>query len=509
VWRALLVYGGAAGAAQLAGVVSGSSRHGLVAALAGMIGAVALALSRKAMLWAVVLGGLIVTGLTQLYLPEVRFIKFLFPLIALLLFCQAVMTRVFDAPRARARVAPVRGGILFWRWAFMLVAAVSAIVNWDPGVAALGFKGYFLMWILVFGLVLSRLGLEDFDGLLKAMLAIAFLQLPFVWHQYETLVPLRERLGPGIIPVDILVGTFGGNALGGGANAVLALFLFVVFACLLGLWKHGALSRTATALLGLPILTPVFFNEAKISVFYLPVIVLLLFHRDVVRKPLRLLGVAGIAAAIFGVLMTAMTVFHPGGELRTWSELIDLTYRQQIADVTELRGQHSELTRWTALTFWAGEHVDEHPVNVLIGHGPGASRMSEDDEWTLTRTLAERRYHEGMRIGYTALSAILWDMGVLGLLALAGLLVAAFRAAGRLAATWAPRDRFRAGIFDGLRAAVCLLAISLAHKDFFVLHLPYQTLFLLIVGYLAVAERQLARDERPKAVVTPLPVRGG
>lgn len=491
--RMLLVYGGAAGAALVAGVVSGSSRLSLVAVLAGMIGAVALALSRRALLWAVVLGGLIVTGVTQLYLPEIKFIKFVFPLAALLLFFHGVMDRIAERP---AMVRPVRCGILFWLSAFLLVAALSAIANWDPGVAALGFKSYFPMWILVFALALSRFAVEDFDGLLKAMLAIALLQLPFVLHQYLTLVPLRQNLGPGIIPVDILVGTFGGNALGGGANAVLALFVFVVFACLLGLWKHGALSGFRTALFGLPIITPVFFNEAKVSVFYLPVIVLVLFYADIIRRPLRLLLVTGIGAGLFAGLMTAMTVFHPGGDLRGWSDLVDITYRQQIADVTELRGQHSELTRWTALTFWAKENAGAHPVNLLIGYGPGASRMPEEGEWTLTRTLAERRYHDGMRIGYTALSAILWDTGVLGLIAILGVFAAAYRTAGRLAIAWAPHSRFRAGIFDGLKAASCLLVISLAHKDFFVLHLPYQTLVFLILGYLLVAQYRLARDDR-------------
>jgi hypothetical protein len=384
-------------------------------------------------------------------------------------------------------------------WAFVLIAGASMIVNWDPGVAALGFKSYFPMWTLLFALALVRFRVEDFDPLLKALLVVAFVQLPFVLHQYLVLVPLRTHLGPGIVPVDILVGTFGGNAFGGGANAVLALFVFIVFACLLGLWKYGALSGMKTALFGLPILLPVFFNEAKVSVFYLPVIVAVLFYTDIVRRPLRLLAVMGAGAGLFAALMTAMMIFHPGGDLRSWSELIDVTYRQQVADVHELRGQHSELTRWTALTFWVNENIGAHPVNILIGYGPGASRMPEEDELAFTKTLAEKRYHEGLRIGYTALSAILWDTGVLGLIAILGIFAAAYRAADYLARAWAPRNPFRAGIFDGLKAAICLIVISLAHKDFFVLHLPYQTLVFLILGYLMIARYQLAQEEQQSA----------
>lgn len=226
---------------------------------------------------------------------------------------------------------------------------------------------------------------------------------------------------------------------------------------------------------------------------YLPVVMLVVFWSDLVRRPLRFIAVGGLATLLFALMMTAMTVFHPGGNLRGWSDLIDVTWQQQIADIEELRGQHSELTRWTALTFWAQENAHAHPLHIALGHGIGASRIAEDGEWSVTRTLAEERYHEGLRIGYTAVSSILWDTGVLGLAAIAGLLISAWRTAGRLAEEHAAvADDFHAGIFDGLKAGVAIVAISLLHKEFFVLHLPYQTLVLLLLGYLALAARRSA-----------------
>ncbi|MDX9740827.1 MAG: hypothetical protein RBT81_06570 [Gammaproteobacteria bacterium] len=485
----LPVYAAAAACALLAGMVSGTGRPGLIALFFAGIAALVLASSRKALLWAVVAGGIVVTGLTQLYLPEARIVKFVVPLISLLLLVYALMDMLAGRPDVLPKTMP---GMVTWMLVFTGIAAVTTLVNWDPGVALLGFKGYFTLWTLVFALLLSRWRVADLDGLLKLMLGIALLQIPFVMHQYLVLVPLREGLGPGVIPVDILVGTFGGNALGGGANAVLALFSFVVFACLLGLWRHGAVSGVVAFSLGLPIIAPVFFNEAKIAVFYLPVVVLLVFWQDLALRPLRFLAVGGAAAILFGLLMTAMTVFHPGGNLRTWSDLINVTWEQQVADIEDLRGQHSELTRWTALTFWAQEHARAHPLHVAVGHGIGASRVAEEGEWSVTRTLAEERYHAGLRIGYTAISSILWDTGVLGLIAIVGGLISAWRTAGRLALEHAGVDPFHAGIFDGLKAGIAIVALSLAHKDFFVLHLPYQTLVLLMLGYLALAARRSA-----------------
>jgi hypothetical protein len=485
--RVVPVYAAAAVCAVFAGMVSGASRPSLIVLMLGGIAALVLASSRKALLWAVAVGGLVVTGLAQLYLPEVRIVKFVVPLISLVLLAHALL----DLLAGRSDVLPLSmSAVTGWMLAFLGIAVVTTLVNWNPGVALLGFKGYFTLWTLVFAMALSRWRIGDLDGLLKLMLAIALLQIPFVVHQYLVLVPLREGLGPGIIPVDILVGTFGGNALGGGANAVLALFSFVVFACLLGLWRHGAMSGPVALALGLPIIAPVFFNEAKVAVFYLPLVVLIVFWRDVALRPLRFLAVGGVSALLFALLMTAMTVFHPGGNLRSWAELIDVTWNQQVADIEELRGQHSELTRWTVLTFWAEEHAHAHPLHIAIGHGIGASRMAEEDEWSVTRTLAEERYHEGLRIGYTAISAILWDTGVLGLISIAAVLYAAWRTAARLAVDHAGTDPFHAGIFEGLKAGIAIVAISLVHKDFFVLHLPYQTLVLLMLGYLALAARQ-------------------
>lgn len=484
------VYAGAVIAALSAGVVSGSSRPGLIALAFGGIAALALASSRKALLWAIVLGGIVITGLTQLYLPEVRTVKFLVPLLSLLLLLYALTDLIVGRDDVLPRKVP---SIIVWMGVFMLIAAIATLVNWNPGVALLGFKGYFTLWTLVFALLLSRWGIAELDGLLKLMVFIALLQIPFVVHQYLVLVPLREGFGPGIIPVDILVGTFGGNVFGGGANAVLALFAFLVFSCLLGLWRRGAMPGGIALPLGLLVIAPVFFNEAKVAVFYLPVAILVVFWSDLTRRPLRFIAAGGLATLLFALLMTAMTAFHPGGNLRGWSDLIDITWQQQIADIDELRGQHSELTRWTALTFWAQENAHAHPLHLAVGHGIGASRIAEDEEWSVTRTLAEERYHEGLRIGYTAVSSILWDTGVLGLAAVLGLLISAWRTAGRLAEEHAAvADDFHAGIFDGLKAGVAIVAISLVHKEFFVLHLPYQTLVLLLLGYLALAARRSA-----------------
>jgi hypothetical protein len=415
------------------------------------------------------------------------------------------MDRVSRPPGVRepaARREAGASGIVFWATAFVVVAAMSSLINWDPGLFILGFKGYFTMWILLYAVILSGWSPRDLGRFPVLFLLLAFAQLPFVLHEYLYLVPLREAYAGQIVPVDVVAGTFGALLLGGGANAVLTLFAVIVVACLLGLWKHGRLSAAATAGLALPVLAPVFFNETKIAVIYLPVVFLVLFYRDIVRRPLRFLLMGGVFFAALALLLTALIFIHPSDEVRSWSDLARLTYEKQTGDIAEQSdAEYSKLTRWTALTFWAGENASAHPIHIALGWGPGASRIIEDDETRLTETLAEKRYGggtTGIRIGYTAFSALLWDVGVVGFLCVLAMFHAAYRAAGRLCSAYRGVDPFRAGVFDGLRAATVVMVISLAHKDFFVSHIPFQTLMLLILGYLVVSQRRLAEEERTR-----------
>jgi hypothetical protein len=502
---AALCHVGAVAAACVAGLVCASGEPVLVAVLLAALFALVVLRSRRHLLPAILAGALLIVGSVQLYAPQVRYVKYVLPVMAAVLLLHALRDRIGAAPRPPSARAPEQGSaVVAWALAFIAIAcasmALAMVENRNAGLIVLGVRDYFIMWSVFFALALARWRPQDrLDALPFLLLAVALLQLPFVAHQYYFLVPLREGLGGGIVPVDIVAGTFGASLFGGGANAVLALFMFMVSACLLALWKSGALPPWIAFALSFLLLSPVFVNEAKVSAIYLPVVFFMLFSRDLFRRPLRFLAAGAVGLGLLALLLSALTAFHPSGELRKWTELVELTVAQQTSHPSERQGQWSELTRVSAITFWAEEQLDAHPVHILFGHGPGASRVQNAEEGVrLARTLAEKRYG-GMRIGYTAISALLWDTGVLGVGAVLGLLLAAYRSAATLARASQGRDAFRAGLFDGIRVAAVLLLISLFHKDFLVFHLPFQTLFLVLLGYLVACERALREAQRSAA----------
>ena len=475
----------AASLGLLAGLISAIGEPLYVAIFAGLVVGGMLAASKRALMWFVIVSGVVITGAAQLYVPGARYIRYVVPVAAVVLLIHAAVERIRQTNQARQQQISWLG---IWAIAFAAVAVFSSLVNWSGvGVAVTGLRGYFQMWPFLVALLLIRWTPADVRSVPKGMFLIALLQIPFALHQYFYLVPRRVGMGHGIVPVDIVAGTFGGDFLGGGANAVLAAFMMIAIACLAGLVKHKAMSIVTASFFAIIFISPVMVNEAKISAIYLPLIFIVIFYKDILVRPIRFLAATIIMMGVLAGLLTALTLSQASGRLQTWSDLITFTIERQTADAAERRGQFSELSRLTALTFWFEENKSANPANILLGHGPGASRV-QDSGIDIAKTLAEKHYG-GVKIGHTAVAALLWDVGIVGLGAVLGMFFAAFRAARWLAQHYRESDRFKAGLFDGLAAGVAVLTLSLAHKDFLVVHLPFQTLVLLIFGYIMISVR--------------------
>lgn len=448
----------------------------------GVLIAGALAFSREATLWVTIVAGIAVAGLAQMYVPGAGYVKYIPPLAALALLAHTVSDWL-QHPR---RSVPSTVQIVL---VFLSLSAFSIALNWQSlGLLLVGLKTYYPMWTLFLGLAMLQWRPQVLDALPRVALWLAVLQLPFVLHQFLMLVPMRQGI-PGVVAVDIVAGTFGGDIWGGAANAVLTVFLITVSACLLGMWRHRALSGPVALAGVVVLLTPLLLNSARAAVIYVPLVFLVLFAGDVFRHPLR--AVAGVsvgALMVFGMLLS-YTALNQDPKTKSWQDLIRNTYEEQVETERERSDNHSSLSRWTALTFWAGEQHRAAPMETLFGHGPGASRVEEGGV-QLARTLALERYG-GRHIGFTAVSALLWDVGVIGLMSVLALFWAGFWQARRLARHFAGVDPVRAGIAEGLSGAMVIMALSLAHKDYFVAHVPYQTVVVCIFGYLAAQIRQL------------------
>ncbi len=206
-WGVLGVIGLVVGISILVGFVSSAGNWKLAALMVGALVGIPLAMSSKVLLWLVIGIGMIIAGLARLYLPDAQLIRWAVVPAALLLAAHGIVHRFLGPVPPGGRVIP---STVWWALGFVFVAVGSTVLNSTNVLTAVtGFKGYFQVWGLLIGLALVKWPQDIIDRLPRVMLAIAFLQLPFVLHQYFVIVPTRTGLGGGIVPVDIVSGTFG------------------------------------------------------------------------------------------------------------------------------------------------------------------------------------------------------------------------------------------------------------------------------------------------------------
>jgi len=470
------------------GFVASTGNLAAVLVVAGLLGGVILISNPTLILWSVLVGGLVVSGLAMLYAPQLQLVRWGVALASLLLIAMAALEQLSPGHQQQQRSLDPIGVKLL---ALAMVVLLSAVIN-GQGVTQIivGLKSYFQVLGLFFALLLLPWPRAVIEAMPKAMLYLGFLQLPFVLHQFVFLVPLRSGYGDGVVPYDVIAGTFGATTFGGGNNAVLAAFLLMIVAVLLALWNNRAISLSRLCLLGVPLVAPVFVTVSKVSVLYLLLIVLVIFRNEIARRPGRALLSGGLIAVVLSGLMVAYTAFY-AEKSETASDLIAGTINQNFSEEQGHGGYY--LNRWTAITFWFEEHHLTRPVPLLFGHGPRSSREGGTG-LDAGATLASRRY-PGMGIGLTGASALLWETGLVGALLVASLFATAYRKAGQL------RTRFRSepaseGLYSGLQAGIAILALSMFHKSFFVFDIAYQTLIMLLFGFLVWSERQAdqARD---------------
>lgn len=492
--------------ALVAGYVASASDVRLIILGLGLIGIMVVFLNPELAVSALMVAALVVVGTAQLYAPGFTLVSWAVGGTAVVMGAYVFVDKLVSLERTGGPVSSI------FVFIFLLVAMsiISAILNQTPlSVMAYGLKGYFQVLGLFFAISLLRWEPRRVNRLPMALIIIAVLQLPFVMHQWFVLVPARANLGDGIVAEDIVSGTLGATMLGGGSNAVLSLLLITAIALVAGLYKNHRMQMVPALVLIAICATPLLLNSNRAALFYLPLAYIIIFIDDVVRRPLR-----GLATGIAMCLLVALLVWanatlgSRSDEFDNWQELLEITVERNSAE------QHGwgeyDLNRLTVLSHWGSEHASKSEIaEMLYGHGPGASREAAGRNLAAIGrdaqivTLASSKY-PSVGIGLTGISALLWEIGILGLLIVIGLFVSAYRAATYLIHRFDDFS-YQKGVAEGLRAAVIILGLSLFFKNAFVFHLPFQALLFTILGYLSFWQRrELAAEmaEHEKLVLT-------
>ncbi len=455
--------------------------------LIALAGLVAL-LRPVASLYLLIAAGLVAVGIARLYFPGFEKLQWGVAGLGTLLGGFGLLSYLLKPTRTVA--IPPNSGILI---VFLFLICASAVVNMQsPSQFLYGFKGYVQIVGLFFAITLLSIPNKSLNNLPKLLVLVALIQLPFVIQQWLVLVPQRVRLGSGVVAEDVVAGTMGASATGGGSNAILSILLITAISIVAAGYKRGLLRPVKAAFVVITCTIPLLLNSNRIASLYLLIVFLIIFGPAMFRRMSRFF--AGALLTVFLVAASIWVTLNLGSradEYAGWQDLVKITIERNMAP--EIGYGTFELNRLGSLTFWWTEQFERPNLRkTIFGHGPGAAREAQDSVLPV-KTMAQTRY-PGVGIGLTGISTLLWELGIVGLLVVVALHINAYRSAHYLV-THSRTNPYRQYVAEGLQAAVIVFSLSLFHKNFFVFHIAYQTLFFTVLGTLSVWHFSQARSD--------------
>lgn len=361
--------------------------------------------------------------------------------------------------------------------AFMVFALLASLMRWYSMYETVaGFKRYFQGFGLLFALAWLPVRSADVKRWLRFFIVAALLQLPFALYELVRLVPMREGFRyayPGLVPIDVVAGTFGSYLYQGGANAEMATFQILVLIFLLSRFHQRQIGVGRLMALAPLVLAPLFLGETKVVVVLLPLAFIVLYRRQIIANPLY-----AFMGLLLGTILTTAALFTYVAV--TKSKSLDALVRETLSYNVGNKGHGGAvLNRTTVIMFWAKQQSFADPVSAVVGNGIGSSHDATGGHVSL-------RY-PGFGIGLTAASTLLWDLGLLGSMLFLSILVAAWHTASQLRRHC--KDPAVQADARAIQAALALFGFYIIYRIALLELLSFQIIFAAVLGYLAWLKR--------------------
>ena len=385
----------------------------------GLLGA-ALLMPFNGLLLACVVTAAVIGGSAEYFLGmgQANWLPFM---LAVLLALKGLLAQL--QPGAGRPLTVQRLDRIGWAWfglpalVYVFTLIASAASNAIPLPQAMAsMKNYLLMWGVLVAVIYHHDMARASTLIWRAFVFIGLLQLPVALYQRFFVASRLANTGASL-SFDAINGTFGGG-LQGGRSGALAMFICIVLAYLLILWRDRRLSGLSLAGLAMLLLPTLFLIEVKAVVVWLPLVAVLVFSQQLSRRPLLFVfGILGSLALVVGVIAVYRMSFHsPSSGVGLWEFFSNQI--QYVYDPNRFNPETRELGRASVLAHWwreAGSHGGV--VNWLFGFGPGASRGIS----TVAVGSIAKLYP--FYIDLSAAAALLWDVGVIGFISFCSMLL--------------------------------------------------------------------------------------
>lgn len=386
---------------------------------------------------------------------------------------------------------------------FLLMIIVSSVLNTSPLLqVVVGAKGMLLLWSVYLLLALFAVPFHTLERGFRLLFWLVAVQLPFVLYQVLVVVPKRSNAGGRHgVSWDAVVGSFGGDPMGGGASGSMAYMLVLAMILALSLRRYRLISTLSCAVVwGLALLV-IGVAEVKVVVVLLPIGIGTLFWREIYRRPVAaLLGAAATLLLALSVLLVynQLDSSSTTGQAKDLGSLMDSTFGYSL-DPNMVNDETGEMGRNAALVFWYKKGFQPDTLRGLFGYGPGASRSASN----FAVGEVARKYK--FSIDRSAAAQLLWEVGLLGFLVYFGMIVWGGWLALR-SAPWFASDNSKATL-EACGAGLAMMTVMVPYvRD--LLEMPALAFTMMyLLGYAAQGDLLRRSGLRDAAAAAAVPAR--
>lgn len=385
--------------------------------------------------------------------------------------------------KAPATVMPTPNPLKMWVFVFFATAAFSTVVNASPPPQVLlAIKEYLFLWGVVIVLGLGLASPRYFSCTWLAMLWLVPLHIPFVIYQRFVVAAGRKDAAS----FDAIVGIFGGTAETGGATGAMGLFLLFAMMLAISYWRAGKLHFLAVAGIWITALISVLMAEVKIVILLLPIVIGLLYRRELLRKPMHAVGMLLVAVA-FTAALSAVYAWQFGTRGNAYQGPFGYIEKaiETNANGDFFNAATGEIGRIASIKYWWSQHSMDDPVTLLIGHGMGATRYG-------TVMGEQAKKNPFYKIDRSSAVIYLWETGLLGVASFTGFLLAAALMAARVTDNVHLGLRERA-VLAAITPMLILQPLVLIYDTHLSAGPQMQMLLMLMVGQVLFSTQRAAR----------------
>lgn len=359
---------------------------------------------------------------------------------------------------------------------FIFLSLASTVLQSGIVTTIVGFKNELALSLVMFCMLLGMFRESQLHRLTQLFYWLFYVQFPVAIYQVLFVVPKRVAIRGEDEKWDSVVGTFGGDPMGGGNTAAMGMFCLLIMLLKVSEFKHGICSFKSMVIHIVLAFVLCVIGEVKFVILLSPFLLALLwimpgYVSGVSKVSLRSLLI--IAVGMVVLIFAAITILAAnyssafGGDPTKSALSVFIDSLGYIFDTNYIMDT-GELGRFTTLFFWMQHNELFGPGGMLFGYGLNATNSGS----TVSPGYIGAWFH--LILDSTALSMLLWEVGIIGVVLFIAMI-------SSILISMRPKETFSR--YDLKREDLQLLSSAPAFYVFVIgclLSLPYSQILMII-----------------------------